>query len=271
MLYVLKNDEKYYYLPEDILNEVIDKRLKDINVMQFKATKEHWEREEAVRFHRDWKTTFIMMEKQHLNGIGFNPRVQIYTIKNIVDYIEIYKSKRRYRRPSESFMTAIKWLMVCTVGLILGLKSMELGFVHVYEKENKKTLQRQALKIKELERRWSSNRRLIAKLSKEPKKTIIPPTQKKEEKQNVSKNKKSKRICQSAKVFSGISKSKNILIGAVYKNGDRYECKIYLDRDIPCCPAGDVYKKVGNKLCDPVYCSSDYEGLGYIQHIEVNN
>lgn len=97
MLYVLKNDEKYYYLPEDILNEVIDKRLKDINVMQFKATKEHWERKEAVQFHRDWKKAFITLEKQHLFGIGFNPLVQIYTIENIDTYLDLYNKKTKWK------------------------------------------------------------------------------------------------------------------------------------------------------------------------------
>jgi len=227
-------------------------------------------RREEREFHKTWSEAFIRAEKESLFGIGFDPySVKRYTTENIVDYLEIYKFKRRYR-PTKSFRVAIKWLMVCTIGLIFGLKWMELVWEGIHEKENKKTLQSHADSIKNL--KYSLNKLEVAERirRREVKRLVeknnkIKNSEKENKKQKVSGNKKLKRICQSAKVISKISISKNILIGTVYKNGEPHACKIYIDRDFGY--PSSVYRRVGNKLCQE-HCLA---WGANIQRIEVNN
>jgi hypothetical protein len=229
----------------------------------------HGSREE-FRFHKMWSEAFKRAEKESLFGIGFNPYlVENYTTENIIDYLEIYKSKRRYQ-PTKSFRVAIKWLVVCIMILIFGLRGIDSYFLYVvekieiYEKDHKKILQKQEFFIKKLRSKESSVKKIKAKLIEKDNK--IKNLEKDNEKQKSSKNYKTKRICQSAKVISTISASKNILIGTVYKNGDGHVCKIYLDRTVE--NGWNIYKRVGNKLCATSHCQM---GDPIIQHIEVNN
>ena len=93
----------------------------------------HGSREE-FRFHKMWSEAFKRAEKESLFGIGFNPYlVEKYTTENIIDYLEIYKSKRRYQ-PTKSFRVAIKWLVVCIMILIFGLRGIDSYFLYVVEK-----------------------------------------------------------------------------------------------------------------------------------------